>query len=174
MKLQKRQHNLLKSLLMASLLFIVGSAFLILNMSFTNPWSVLGSSNLAYIIAGIIIWVLLYFQVSRATVIPDIITMRKKQVVHHKRSAVWSFMSHGLAVGFVVWFLVIMLVALVSPNHVVVNQFDYYGEYWVELVLVFFAVMIICKGFIEHLHQFRESASDEEQVSQQKATEVLE
>ena len=128
----------------------------------------LGSSNLAYIIAGAIIWILLYVQVSRATVIPDVITMRKKQVVHHKRSAVWSFMSHGIAVGFTVWFLVVMLVALVTPSHIVVNDFNHFNEYWIELVLVFGAVIVVSKGFIEHLHQFRKSASYEEKVSHQR------
>ena len=159
---------------MASLLFIVSGAFLILNMSFTNPWSVLGSSNLAYIIAGVIIWILLYIQVSRATVIPDVITMRKKQVVHHKRSAVWSFLSHGIAVGFTTWFLVVMLVALVSPSHIVINDFNHFNEFYIELFLVLGAVIVVSKGFIEHLHQFRASVSDEEQVSHQKVTEVVE
>lgn len=165
MKITRRQQKLISSLLMCSLIIIVGVALVTLDIDINNPFSLFGDSHLAYFVVAVLVWFVMYQQVSRAQIIPETKVIKVKQVrisnvknqkiVSQRRSAVWAFLSYGIGVAFGLWFCIQMVAATLNPNHIVINHYNAFDEFWFELVLVFFATIVVIRGFVEHLKVFK-------------------
>jgi len=48
-----------------------------------------------------------------------------------------------------------LIVAGMSPDHIVINHFNAYGEYYTELIMGIIMTAIILVGFIIHLQRFK-------------------
>lgn len=72
-----------------------------------------------------------------------------------KRGTIFSFISHGFSLAFVLWMMVIVVAAGLNPNHIVINNFNALNEYWIELGLCIGLSIVIIAGFVSHYHRFK-------------------
>ena len=72
----------------------------------------------------------------------------------HKRSKklqpLFPFITHILSFAFVLWMTLWVIIAGMNDNYTVINHFNVYGEYHIELILVICSVVIITIGLIQH------------------------
>lgn len=76
------------------------------------------------------------------------ITIRKKQTKSIK--PLFPFITHILSFAFVLWMSIWVIIAGMNENYTVINHFNVYGEYHIELILVLCSVVVITIGLIQH------------------------
>ena len=77
----------------------------------------------------------------------------------HKRTKkltpLLPFVTHILSFAFVLWMTLWVIVAGMNENYTVINHFNVYGEYHIELILVLCSVVVIFIGLIQHYVSLR-------------------
>ena len=156
LKLTKLARDGLLYGLIAFLLMIVGYAFL--NFDTDNWIAFFNGPLLVPVVLALVMISFMWQWIANAEIVPNTNVHRKNHKATekaNKATIVFSFASHLLSMAFVLWMMIWLIVAGMNEEHVLVQHYNEFGEYQLELFLGLGMTVVIVIGLYLRFRRFR-------------------